>query len=467
MSIYVEPNNTAIHSNAPINLKMHYPNDPEYDYFVRLAVINLDDECKKDLSRGKGFIISDSASINVALKSDTSIFSSKFGRSMQDENPYSHRFKCKCGATQGAFFAVPHDANWVCPYCHTEVKLVGDDFTFFGWIVLSENYRVISPVMYMELCSLIGKDNLENILEPAMECDTNGNPLSAYDKKLLRKKNARRYKKKGSMDTTYEAIGMTGFYEKFDEIIYYFYKKKRTVKQEVYNFIKEHKDCVFTHSIPVYTTQLRIAKVEAKRFTFEKTNASYNLMAKLVATVNRDNLSIYRNKKLQNQLLWDIQVNLNELSEEIIKILADKKGIMRSTISGRTSFSERTVIVPDATLRMDELRLPYTGLVLLLEQIIVNILQSSYNITYSAAYKIWYYASLKLDQRVLDIINGLIKMDKIHVLINRNPTIHYQSMVWKRVVGVNTDSLVMSIDMFSLVGLNADLTSLKKVGSHA
>lgn len=466
MSVYVNPNETTMHANAPLNLNLHYPNDPDYDYFVKLAVINLDEECKKDLSRGKGFIISDSASINVALKSDTSIFSSKFGRSMQDENPYSHRFKCKCGATQGAFFAVPHDANWVCPYCHTEVKLVGDDFTFFGWIVLSENYRVISPVMYMELCSLIGKDNLETILEPAMECDANGKPLSAYDKKLLRKKNARKYKKKGTIDTTYEAIGMTGFYEKFDEIIYYFYKKKRSIKQKVYNFIKEHKDCVFIHCIPVYTTQLRIAKVEAKRFTFEKTNASYNLMAKLVATVNRDNLSIYRNKKLQNQLLWDIQVNLNSLSDEIIKILADKRGIMRSTISGRTSFSERTIIVPDATLRMDEIKLPYTGLVLLLEQVIVNILQSSYNITYSAAYKIWYYASLHIDQRVLDILNGLIRMDKIHVLINRNPTIHYQSMVWKRVIGVNTDSLVMNIDMYSLVGLGADL-GLKKVGSHA
>lgn len=456
MSLYVESNNSKMHERSPLNVSVKYLNDPDYDYFVRLAVINLDDECKKDLSNGKGFIISDSASINVALKSDTSIFSSKFGRSMQDENPYSHRFSCKFGCTQGAFFAVPNDANWVCPHCHTEVKMVGDDFTFFGWIVLSDNYRVISPVMYMELCSLIGRDNLETILEPAMECDTNGNPLSAYDKKLLRKKNARKYKKKGTIDTTYEAIGMTGFYEKFDEIIYYFYKKKRTIKQEVYNFIKEHRDCVFTHSIPVYTTQLRIAKVEAKRFTFEKTNAAYNLMAKLVATVNRDNLSIYRNIKLQNQLLWDIQTKLNELSDEIIRILADKKGVMRSTISGRTAFSSRVIIVPDSSLRMDEVRLPYTCLVLLLEQIIVNILQSSYNITYAAAYKIWYYASLKQDQRVLDIINGLINMDKIHVLINRNPTIHYQSIVWKRVVGVNTDSLVMSIDTFICGGLNAD-----------
>ena len=90
------------------------------------------------------------------------------------------------------------------------------------------------------------------------------------------------------------------------------------------------------------------------------------------------------------------------------------------------------------------------------EQILINILQSSYNITYAEAYKKWYFATLKMDQRVLDILNNMIKMDKIHVLINRNPTIHYESIVWKRVVGVNTDSAVLSLDQFVLSGLAAD-----------
>jgi hypothetical protein len=218
----------------------------------------------------------------------------------------------------------------------------------------------------------------------------------------------------------------------------------------------QHRDCVFSHSIPIYTTQLRIAKVEGKRFTFEKTNATFNILASLGAQLNNDTLSIYRNPKLQNQILWDMQVKLSELSDEIIRILADKRGIMRSTISGRTAFSERSIIVPDSKLRSDEVTLPYVGLVLMCEQIIVNILQSSYNITYAEAYKKWYYATLNVDKRVLDILNNLIKMDKIHVLINRNPTIHYESIVWKRVVGVNTDSSVMGLDQFVLSGLAAD-----------
>ena len=442
--------------NQDPNIKITYPRSDEYDYFVNMKIVNLDEECKKDLSNGHGFLISAPQSLSRALKSDDSIFSSKFGRTLQDENPYSHRFSCKYGCTQGAFFSVPDDANWLCPHCHTEVKLVGDDFTYFGWIVLKQPYKVISPIMYLELASLIGEDNLDNILEPSIELDADGNPISRYDKKIMKKKIKRNYKRKTPPDSTFEGLGMIGFQERFDEIINYFYKKKRKQKKEVYEMIIAHKDCVFTSSIPVFSSQLRIYKIEGKRFTFEKTNATYNLLAKLVAQINTDNLSIYKNNKLQNQLLYDIQTQLMNLSEEVINILKGKKGIMRSTITGRTSFSERTVIVPNSKLKMDEVRLPYTGLVIILEQIIVNILQSSYGITYAQAYKIWYYASLRFDQRVCDIIENLIALDKIHVLINRNPTISYGSIVWKKVVGVNKDALVMDLDPYILRQMNAD-----------
>jgi DNA-directed RNA polymerase beta' subunit len=438
-----------------VKLNIHYPRDGEYDYFVKLSIINLDKEFEKDMSNNQAFIIDCKQPLQKSLKSDSSIFSTKFGRQLGDEDAFSHRYKCKCGSLQGAFRAVDGYPDFYCPYCGEKVKLVGDDFTYFGYIHLHEQYHVISPAMYVELISLIGKDNLENILEPAVELDADGKPMSQYDRKIFKRKNARRYKKKGKVDSTYENIGMMGFYEKFDEILAYFLKKKKN-KKEVYDLIMAHRDCVFTHSIPVYTTQLRIAKVEGKRFTFEKNNATFNILSSLGAQLNNDELSIYRNEKLQNQLLWDMQVKLSELSDEIIRILADKRGVMRSTISGRTAFSERSIIVPDSSLRSDEVSMPYIGLTLMLEQVLINIIQSSYNITYAEAYKKWYYATLKMDQRVLDILNNLIKMDKIHVLINRNPTIHYESIVWKRVVKINTDSAVLGLDPYVLKGLNAD-----------
>ena len=311
--------------------------------------------------------------------------------------------------------------------------------------------------MYWLLTSLIGKDNLESIIEPSAELLSNGQPASAYDKRILRKKNARKYKKRGKIDETYAGIGMLGLRDKIQEVLDYFVKKK-PAKRSVYNEIMANKDKIFIHAIPVYTTQLRIAKVENKRFTFEKTNADFNMLAKLAATINRDHLSVYRNYKYQNQILWDMQNKFNDLTTEILNILSDKKGTVRTTLTGRTAYTSRAVIVPDSTLSVDEVRLPYYGLVLLMEQILINIIQSSYNITYAAAYKIWYYATLNVDQRVLDIINNLIKMDKVHVLINRNPSINIFSIIWKRVISCDTDSMVISLDPYILRFMAADQT---------
>ena len=134
------------------NFKVHlnYPMSEKYDYFTKLERINLDKECAKDLPH-HGFIIGSPQSINKQVKAEDGIFSSKFGRSLQDPDPYANRYSCKCGFTQGAFKAVPDDANFTWPVCHSPVKLVGDDFTYFGWIKLKDKYCVIHPLMYKSL----------------------------------------------------------------------------------------------------------------------------------------------------------------------------------------------------------------------------------------------------------------------------------------------------------------------------
>lgn len=443
---------TNLQKDLKFQVNLTYPRDDEYDYYTILERIDLDKECQKDLSNWHGLLIKEPQPINKALKSDDSIFSSKFGRSLQDPNPYSNRYSCHCGYVQGAFKAVPEDLNFRCPMCQTEVKLVGDDFTYFGWITLGK-YFVIHPLMYESLASLIGRDNLEAIIEPDIELDSDGNPMSSYDKRLFKKKNSRRFKRKTSLDDTYAGIGILGFKEKFREIIDYFYRKKPN-KKDVYDDIVENESIIFTHSIPVYTTQLRIAKVENKRFTFEKTNADFNLLAKLAAIVKKDERVVHNSYKAKNKLLWDMQCKIGSLTTEIIATLAGKKGVIRSTIAGRVAFSSRSVIAPTRN-DMDSITLPYFGLVILLEQVLVNIIQKSYNITYSQAYKIWYYASLKMDPRVKEIIDNLIKAKKIRTLINRNPTIGYESMVYQNVIEC-TDGFTMGINTFILKGLNGD-----------
>lgn len=440
-----------------LNVKLSYPKNTKFDYFMKMERINLDEECKKDLSNMHGFIIKEPPPINKALDDDNSIFSSKFGKSLRDKDPYANRYSCKYGCTQGSFNSVPNNKHWVCPICGTEIKNVGDDFTYFGWIETKEPYKFIHPNMYDVLSVFLGPDNLESIIEPEVELDADGKPMSGYDKRLFKKKASRRFKKKTSIDNKYAGIGLLGFREHFDEIMKYFYSKKATtpLKKAYYADIMANRNIIFCNHLPVYTTQLRIAKVEHGQLAFENTNADFNILATLAAKINKDYLSVYRNTKYQNQLLWDMQMHIKSISTEIISILTGKKGAIRSIITGRTAMSERSVITPLPSLRMDEVTLPYHGLVLLMEQILINIIKKSYNITYSNAYKIWYYASLKVDQRVLDIINNMIKTGSIKVLINRNPTISYQSIIFKRVVGCTLD-FTMGMDEYTLKGLGAD-----------
>ena len=74
------------------------------------------------------------------------------------------------------------------------------------------------------------------------------------------------------------------------------------------------------------------------------------------------------------------------------------------------SFSSRSVIKQDVDLNADQIRLPFHGLMELLQQVIVNILMRTYNFSYAEAYKKWYKAQITgRDKICYDIIDGLIK----------------------------------------------------------
>ena len=88
----------------------------------------------------------------------------------------------------------------------------------------------------------------------------------------------------------------------------------------------------------------------------------YNMLAKIVANINKDGLKIHRKKKNKNQSLYDAQMKFNEVYKEIEQILSGKKGTFRSLFGGRYNFTSRDVIVPNPKLRINEVTLPYMAL---------------------------------------------------------------------------------------------------------
>ena len=85
------------------------------------------------------------------------------------------------------------------------------------------------------------------------------------------------------------------------------------------------------------------------------------------------------------------------------------------------NYTARSVIAPDRTLRSDQVRLSYQCLCGLMQQVIINILHKSYNMTYNEAYKYLYEHTIEPDQKIITILEGLIKdQGGIDVIINRN-----------------------------------------------
>ena len=246
------------------------------------------------------------------------------------------------------------------------------------------------------------------------------------------------------------------FRERFDEIMK-FYLKKYPHKRNYYDDIMANKNILFTRSIPVFTTILRPIALDNASLKYEETNEDYRMLNTLVFKINNVSLRIFDKKKQKLNLLYDAQTHFNNIYIELKNILSKKKGDIRSSIGGRYAFSSRSVITQGTGLMADQVRLPYHGLCELLQQVIINILVRAYNFSYSDAYKKWYKGQLGFDQVIYDIIDGLIKDSGkgLPVLINRNPSIAYGSILFVRVVGINM-SYTMSISNSILKPLAAD-----------
>ncbi|MGL5749582.1 MAG: hypothetical protein ACRCXT_03570 [Paraclostridium sp.] len=419
-----------------INYNLHYPYSPDYYYESRVVRVDLDKKREESILTGRGFIVNKvQSNLKKDLKNPDGIYSPKFGQTLDDVNPFMDKYKCECGAVRSRF-----NEGITCYVCNTTVKYVDDDFGYFGWITLKDPYCIIHPNLYKALYHLCGKDTLLQIIKPVVDKDING-----YIRDHQRPK-----------DEPFLGIGMMELRDRIDEVLE-FYVKKYPNKREYYEDLVANKEKIFTQSIPVYTIHLRPYKLDGIKFNFEDTNKLYNIMAKLSVEINNDRIKAFRNKVSKNKLLFDLQENLSELYMELENILSGKKGLLRSVCGGRCSFTSRDVIVANPSLRIDEVVMPYAAMVELLQQTIINVLQKSYNTSPAEAYNIWERSQRVKDERVYQIIKGLINNNPrgIPVLINRNPTIAYGGILQMYVVDI-VDNYTLGLPLQILPLLAAD-----------
>ena len=92
------------------------------------------------------------------------------------------------------------------------------------------------------------------------------------------------------------------------------------------------------------------------------------------------------------------------------------------------NYTARNVIVPDPTLRDNEVDLSYHTFRELFKPKIINYLKVYEDIPLSKAEDIW-EDSFIFNQKVYDIMMMIVKKEEVTLLINRNPTL---TIIWCR-----------------------------------
>lgn len=409
-----------------MEVKGNYPNNqtldefgrPMYYYESKIDVIDFNKECEEDLIRGTGFIISKKQDIKKDIRSKDSIFSSRFGLQIDDMTPFGDVYKCDCGRTQMRI-----NNGMTCPICHTKVRYVSNDFSITGWIKVNEPHFIIHPNIFKKLVSFIGNKNFNLILDLDYKIDENGF----------------RIEKESNKNNPYQCIGFEEFRNQFEEIMAFFKNKHKSnpKKIELYDDIMSHRDLIFTNSIPVYTSQLRPYSIRNRHFNFEGNNALYNVIAGTAAKLNKSEFNTRGRKKSTNQLIYDIQMKYMEIYADLEKIIAQKKGYVRSLNGGRYNFTARNVIIPDPDLRIDEIILPYASLIELLSLTIINILSKTYSP--SEAYRVWDEARIMYNPTIAELIQSIIDSQYVGIILNRNPSISPASIIQLHIIGVSKD----------------------------
>ena len=405
-----------------------------------LKEVNWDEDFKIDMLTGKGFIVTERPFDRQRKKNMNGIHSPRFGTSFEDENGFAERYRCQCGKLIGKIYE-----GEVCKECNTKVQFVDTDLTIFAWYHIEHDYKIIQPALYKKLEAFIGKTYLPDIIEFKYDMDLNGYYKKPDNPTALAK-------------NPYYGIGMLEFREKFDEIMAYFLKKKKN-KEDLYKDIMDNKEKVFASNIPIYSAVLRQVFLTDEDYSYTNIDKKYNSLLANINILNKEKEYNISTLKTINLNLFKAQKKLMLIYFYIFKILNQKEGHIRKFIlGGRINFSARNVIVPDCSLKANQIRLPYLTFLELYKPEIINMLMRMDGLNLTAACNAWSKAAMDFSPKVYEIMNYYLKHGKPRVLVNRNPTINFGSIIYCKIKSIKPDydDLTMNLSAQVLSNLNAD-----------
>ena len=422
---------------------------------VKLKKMNWDKECERDLVSNLGFRITEPAFKKTTVKiienskevkkikeekTMNGIHSPLFATDYEDEDAFSERYTCQCKELKGRVYE-----GEICPICNTEVKFRDVDLRITGWIIL-DNHKIIQPIFYRMIKSIIGEKTLLEILEYNKDITNDGQIKNKISK------------------NPYMGIGMIEFRERFDEIINY-YKSKKKNKAELADEVLREKDKVFASCIPVFSSVLRPILFKGDSFLYNPIDKKYTPIYSLVSSLNAQNAVNKNNKNKKKRIdehtmLFSLQIKLMKLWDLVFSLINQKDGhIKDQLLGGRLNFSARNVIIPDPTLKPDEIKLGYLAFLELYKYEIIAHLVKMNDINENMAYEQWYKATINFNQKIYEVMKYIVDKKNPCVIINRNPTINYGSILFMKIVDIKGEyknDFTMSLPIQVLSVLNAD-----------
>ena len=406
---------------------------------VNVSRRNWDNDFYYDLLTGNGFKIIEPADVSLNGTKEKTLYGPRsplYGTDYEDEKAFIERYRCKCGEFKSRLFE-----GEICPICHTAVEYRDVDISMTGWIDLGEGNRVINPLYYQILSASIGKKIFRDILISKYKVTKDGKQEKATEEDL-----------DIPPTSIYFGIGMDAFYNRYEEILNYF-KARKKGKEHRFDTLIAQKDRVFVTKIPIYSTKLRPESVTFDSFYFESSGKIINSLYPLSETIkNCETIE-------RDYLLQRIQKKLNDLWEYNFELLNGKDGYIRDQLLGCTlNFTARNVIIPDSSLKINEVDLSYHTFLELFKYLIIADIMKLEDVTLSKAHSIWKLACSKFDESVYECMLHLVHTKKLKVLINRNPTLNFYSVLLMNIRTVKKDfsDYTLSLPIPILPGLNAD-----------
>lgn len=153
--------------------------------------------------------------------------------------------------------------------------------------------------------------------------------------------------------------------------------------------------------------------------------------------------------------LYQAQMRINKLWDLTFSLLDGKYGWTRSKVlGGMFNYSGRNVIILDTTLGIDQVDMCYKSFIKLFSGPLIKRIVRDKGWTITRATN-FIQSKFEFDEYIHRIMMEYIKEEEPRIILNRNPTITYGSILLMRIRSI-TEHVTLSIPSSILPGLNAD-----------